>query len=666
MNLPVGEIHLIFKTHLDIGFTDYSQNVTQIYMDSFIPQALSTSETLRKRGGSERFIWTTGSWLINEFLEQADSKSKKRMETAIKAGDIVWHGLPFTSHSELMDVPLFEAALKISKGLDQRYGRETIAAKMTDVPGHTRGIIAPMSRAGVKFLHIGVNPACTPPSVPTYFRWHDPVSDESIIVMYQKGSYGDLQIISEAGVGLAFAHTSDNLGPQTPEQVLEAYAELRAQFPEAKIFASTLDDFTRKILPYMDQFPVVNQEIGDTWIHGVGTDPLKVSQFRELMRLRHGWDDPQYAHQVDAFTRRLMMVAEHTWGMDEKTHLRDYSEYSPAQLKAALKTEKFKRFAKSWDEQRVYITDAVTALEATPYHQQAVTHLQALNAKRPSTRGYKSVSFDSVIEFEDGKIHFNASGAVDELKWRGKKWASADHTLGHFRYEQFSAKEFDRFYARYNIQKRANRAWVIDDYTKPGIENVIDAHRWIDMQVQSIWKREQNGNITFLLQLAPLIKDGLSGCPAESWVKYELSSHDKTIHIELQWFDKVENRLPEALWFSFNPIVAEPKQWMMHKMGQWVSPLDVISNGNRKLHGVDHGVGYFGADGGIDIQSWDAALVAPGAPSLLNFSQRQPNLNGGFHFNLYNNIWGTNFPMWYGDNARFRFDVALKEISSAP
>jgi hypothetical protein len=31
------------------------------------------------------------------------------------------------------------------------------AAKMTDVPGHTRVIIPLLAQAGVKFLHIGVN-----------------------------------------------------------------------------------------------------------------------------------------------------------------------------------------------------------------------------------------------------------------------------------------------------------------------------------------------------------------------------------------------------------------------------------------------------------------------------------------------------------------------------
>ena len=51
----------------------------------------------------------------------------------------------------------------------------------------------------------------------------------------------------------------------------------------------------------------------------------------------------------------------------------------------------------------------------------------------------------------------------------------------------------------------------------------------------------------------------------------------------------------------------------------------------------------------------DAALVAPGEPSLLNFNSDLPRLAKGAHFNLYNNVWGTNFPMWYEDDAQFRF-----------
>ena len=68
---------------------------------------------------------------------------------------------------------------------------------------------------------------------------------------------------------------------------------------------------------------------------------------------------------------------------------------------------------------------------------------------------------------------------------------------------------------------------------------------------------------------------------------------------------------------------------------------------------------YREGDQELVIETLDAPLVAPGEPSLLNFNNIQPALEKGFHFNLYNNVWGTNFPMWYDDDARFRFVVRV-------
>jgi len=71
----------------------------------------------------------------------------------------------------------------------------------------------------------------------------------------------------------------------------------------------------------------------------------------------------------------------------------------------------------------------------------------------------------------------------------------------------------------------------------------------------------------------------------------------------------------------------------------------VIRDGNRKLHAVGAGVTYQDARGGLEIGSLDAALVAPGEPSLLDFNNRQPALRRGMHFLLFDNVWGTNFRM---------------------
>lgn len=162
---PVRKVHLIFKTHLDVGFTDLARVVAG-YFDSYI-RAIQVAQELRAAGGPERLVWTTGSWLIFEYLEQAaPAGAAAALETAIAAGDIAWHGLPCTFHSELLDPALFRFGLGLSQSLDQRFGRHTIAAKMTDVPG--RGIVPLLAEAGIQFLHIGVNAASTPPAVPVF------------------------------------------------------------------------------------------------------------------------------------------------------------------------------------------------------------------------------------------------------------------------------------------------------------------------------------------------------------------------------------------------------------------------------------------------------------------------------------------------------------------
>jgi len=52
-------------------------------------------------------------------------------------------------------------------------------------------------------------------------------------------------------------------------------------------------------------------------------------------------------------------------------------------------------------------------------------------------------------------------------------------------------------------------------------------------------------------------------------------------------------------------------------------------------------------------------LVAPGVPSPLDFKNDQPDLQQGMHFCLLNNLWGTNFPMWFEEDCRFRFVVEM-------
>src|ERR1700722_5060569 len=137
---------VMFKCHLDVGFVDTQAAIIKKYFEVYFPRAIQLAADLRA-AGEERYVWTTGSWLIYEYLEQAAPVERKHMEDALTRGDVAWHALPFTWQTELLDASAIEGAVGFSRSLDQRFGRRTTGAKMTDVPGHSRGLIAPLARS---------------------------------------------------------------------------------------------------------------------------------------------------------------------------------------------------------------------------------------------------------------------------------------------------------------------------------------------------------------------------------------------------------------------------------------------------------------------------------------------------------------------------------------
>lgn len=663
----IRRIHVVFKTHLDIGYTDFAGAVRENYLNGFIPAALDLAEEMRRRG-TDRFIWTTGSWLIDEFLRTAPPEKRERMEAAIRAGDIVWHGLPCTLHTELNDVELLRFGVGIAKDLDRRFGRETIAAKMTDVPGHTRSMVPILTEAGIRFLHIGVNPASTPPAVPPVFRWRAPGGEE-VVVMYHRG-YGDLMLVPGMDEAICFAHTNDNLGPQKPEEVEAIFRRLRGSYPGAEVQASTMDAFARVLLRVPGDLPVIGAEIGDTWIHGGSTDPHKVARLRALMRVRNRWlaegricrDDPRYK----AFNRGLMLVTEHTWGLDEKVHLADYTAYDAGSFQAARNRPNFLKMEESWREQRAYLDRALDGLGDSPLRSEAETALEHLRPERPNLEKDGWQRADPYQPYWSGRFTygFNDQGGLAYLQDRidRRTWANPDQVLGMMRYQTFSQEDYDRFYARYIVNKRKTAGWALDDFTKPGIAAAGALSRTWLPKMEKLFGRETGAGKEFLLQLLfPSQAVEQFGAPGVAWVQLEVPADEARLVFTLQWFDKPACRLPEAVWFSFSPAVSS-RGWRIEKLGGWIDPRDVVRNGSRHLHACGRGVEWRGARGRLWLESLDAPLVAPGQRSLLDFNNRLLRLREGLHFLLYNNLWGTNFPMWFEEDMRFRFHLEFQTV----
>src|SRR5215470_14815788 len=106
----VKRVLAVFKCHLDVGFTNTQTAVVRCYFDQYFPQAIRTANELRQ-AGTHRYVWTTGSWLLYEYLEQAAREDRKRMEQAVSASDIAWHALPFSWQTELLDPSMISGSL---------------------------------------------------------------------------------------------------------------------------------------------------------------------------------------------------------------------------------------------------------------------------------------------------------------------------------------------------------------------------------------------------------------------------------------------------------------------------------------------------------------------------------------------------------------------------
>ena len=659
-DLAVKRVLVMFKCHFDAGFAETQATMVRRYFTDFFPQAMDLAGQLRD-SGRYRYVWTTGSWLLYEYLEQATPEQRRRMEQAIAKGDIAWHALPFTWQTEMLDPSMIQGSIALSLSLDRRFGRTTTGAKMTDVPGHTRNLVAPLAEQGVKFIDIGVNDASKVPQVPPVFLWKGPTGS-TLAVMYHPG-YGAVVRVPHSDLVVATVVRDDDSGPHTLQEVQETYSSLGSRFPNAEIIATNLTEIAHAIEPYRNSLPVVTSEIGDTWIHGVASDPLKVARYREVARLRQGWLEQRRFVIGDAtdvaLLRHLLLEVEHTWGTDTKTWL-DFDHYTPADLAPMLDTKNYKVVEFSWQEKRQELFNAIDSLPPN-LKKEAEQAVQSLQAKQPRLTHPIPLPHGNEIETPHFILGVDSkTGAISRLrnKKSGREWASKERLLGLFSYQTLSQQDYAQFFASYVV---SDEDWAKKDFGKPNIEKLgAKSQEWLPSVVNLQWQEsEEDHRVLAQIEIndADAVQSGRAAFPREMYMELVLPKRDPLIHLNFSWFQKPATRLPEALWLSFQPAAADAKGWTLEKSGELVSPYDVVVSGNRHMHALSKGLTYKDRDGEFAIETWDAPLVALGVKSPLYFSNSQPDLSQGVHSSLFNNAWGTNYIMWFGEDMRFRFVI---------
>jgi len=506
-----------------------------------------------------------------------------------------------------------------------------------------------------------------------------------VIGMNHKYGYGGIDRFDDPidpnGVALAYAFRTDNAGPPTSiQELLNVYSTVRGQYPGANVIASTYENFVADVLPVKDLLPLVENEIGDVWIDGISSDPLKESQFREISRARteclgSGRCDPQDS-RIKYFSRYLIKIPEHTWGLPG---VYDSANWANTLFEKARSGRNYLNCEAAWAEQRQFNQLAIAALENHPLAAEIKSRLGKLTPRIPSSAGMKLLpNMSSLLTCGNVSLQFDGStGAIVNFDDGFSKWASPSFPFARLTYTSFNESDFDYMMAYYG----GNAGYEKSNSTcKAGCANPVDK-LWTSVMSELWWNQQTcSGYVTLQSQSQAYLS---YGAPLASYLSFNLlpSNVGATINMTLVLWKKTATRLPEQMMLEFRPPQSFNMQWRMDKLGSWVSPLDVLVNGSQYQHAVWDGIQAFTASKILAIKTPDAPLVAPitsqksfpgwfGTPTVMPVPTAP--LNGatqilGMAVNLFNNVWDTNYILWYPyndplvdgeENLLFRFVVS--------
>eukprot|EP00035_Acanthoeca_spectabilis_P008111 m.148635 g.148635 ORF g.148635 m.148635 type:complete len:469 (-) comp14217_c0_seq2:475-1881(-) len=250
-------------------------------------------------------------------------------------------------------------------------------------------------------------------------------------------------VLAQHDHALLFSVRKDNSGPQTPEGVAEVFTEARLYFPNARIVSESHDRFVASVLDnatVLASLPMVTAEIGDTWIWGTVSDPLKTARFRSFERLRSKYlingtcstgSDPRLRNA----TRFLLKIPEHTWGLSGAG---DSDHWSNEAFRKVLHTVSVSNSAASYAEQRAFVVHALDALEDHPLAAEVSASWAAVFPTEPS----ESPPLPHGVQLDPTAVHlcnnmwtvqFNTDGSLATLRDRSRNdWAPPAQVSARF------------------------------------------------------------------------------------------------------------------------------------------------------------------------------------------------------------------------------------------
>jgi alpha-mannosidase len=701
----VEHVWVVFKTHLDIGYTDTIEQVLRKYRVNMMDGALKVVEASRALPSEQRFSWTLAGWPLTHVLgPQQDPARRARIEQAVREGAIAFHALPYTTHTETQDLEDLVRGLGYSTRLAQHYGRPLpIGAKMTDVPSHSWVMPTLLTHAGVKFLQLGCNGTSAFVRVPRLFWWEGP--DGSRVLCNYTPDYGSgLKPPRDwpSKHYLLMEMTGDNHGPPSAADVERLRQQAAKTLPGVPVHFGTLDDFAKAVIAEQPELPVIRGDMPDTWIHGWLSMPLEAKAARHFRALEPALDaldtqlrtwgltpGPLAPVLAEAY-EQSGLFSEHTfgpWGPKGgpwESGITNRYLYGDA-WKTARAQGAFKKYEAAFDDKRAFAHKAeeivrrelstrldllaksvkvegkrVVIYNALPWQRSGVLKVPGepekfIRAEDVPGNGYRSFEVEGNSSVFTHTPTTNGATATLPIGYfvvtfdlkRGGIASLVERSSGRELVDQSNPYALGQFlHERFDGQQMLafHNAYGRPGYTWP--KGNLPPGTTAAKLTPPAWKISVAETTPCGTTVALTALDTLGLAKAVTMI-FTFSHEQPLVDIEWRVTDKTGDPLPEGGWLCFPFAVAQP-HFLLGRLGGPIDPAkDIIAGANRHYFCLNNGLTITGADGtGIGLCPLDSPCVSLDEPGLWKFSLDYTPKKPSVFVNLYNNEWNTNFPEW--------------------
>jgi hypothetical protein len=698
---PIEHVWVVFKTHLDIGYTDTIAEVLKKYRLNMMEGALKVVEASRELPAEKRFSWTLAGWPLTYVLGPEQEPARRaRIEQAVREGAITFHALPYTTHTETQDLEDLVRGLGYSTRLSREYGRPLpIGAKMTDVPCHSWVMPTLLAHAGVKFLQLGCNGTSAFVRVPRLFWWEGP--DGSRIICNYTPEYGSGLVPPRDWPSkhyLVMAMTGDNHGPPTAEEVENLRQQAAKQLPGVKLHFGTLDDFAKAVIGENPELPTIRADMPDTWIHGWLSMPVEAKAAHNLRPLEPALDMLDTQLRAWGLSTRTLapalaeayeqsgLFSEHTfgpWGPKGgpwESGIPQRYLYG-AEWKAALAAGAYKKYEQGFDDKRAF------AHKANEIVHRELSQRLGLLASSVNADGKRVVVYNALPWKRSGIVEIPGQPGqcffADSVPAGGYTTYQPDQSKLTVQAGQPASTTLDTpFYKVAFDLKRGGIVSLVDkktgrdlvDKSSPYVlgqflherfdhQRMLAFHEAYGRPGYSWWKGDLPKDAAYAAltppawtlsvqrssaaDIATLIATDTLGLAKGIALVMTFPRQQPYLDVEWRVTDKTPDPMPEGGWLCFPFAVAQPR-FLLGRLGGPIDPTrDIIAGANRHYFCLNTGLTITGQDGaGVGICPLDSPCVSLDEPGLWKFSLDYVPKKPSAFVNLYNNEWNTNFPEW--------------------